>query len=125
MVVVEETRFHTNSDAMLEILRKLAFPFALVAGLAALLPKGFRDWGYDKVSSNRCGRAVACSKWCSVFAGTDTAGVLQVPGGPCAALLCGYADSLQVLMCLICLQIFGKTDMCRNTDQRYQERFVS
>ena len=53
IVLVEETRCHIKSDAVLQIAQKLDLPFALVAGLATPLPNFLRDWGYDQVANNR------------------------------------------------------------------------
>jgi predicted DCC family thiol-disulfide oxidoreductase YuxK len=43
----------TRSSAVIGILRRLGGVWALLAGLMAVLPRGLRDWGYDRVAAVR------------------------------------------------------------------------
>lgn len=62
VVVIDEGRAFSRSDATIRISRHLRFPWHLLR-LLALIPKPLRDWGYDVVADNRIrwfGRSDAC-----------------------------------------------------------------
>src|SRR5262249_36623072 len=52
IVLLDESGFHTRSDAFLRIVSRLRFPWRL-ARLGGLLPRPIRDWAYDRVARNR------------------------------------------------------------------------
>jgi predicted DCC family thiol-disulfide oxidoreductase YuxK len=52
VVLLEEGRVFTRSEAALRILRRLTFPWPLAYGLI-LLPRALRDWGYDAMARRR------------------------------------------------------------------------
>jgi predicted DCC family thiol-disulfide oxidoreductase YuxK len=52
VVLVEDGRLYTRSDAALRIARRLTFPWPLAYGLI-VVPKGLRDWLYDLVARHR------------------------------------------------------------------------
>lgn len=52
VILVEDGRVFTRSDAALRILRRLTFPWSLVYGLI-VLPKGLRDHVYDAIARRR------------------------------------------------------------------------
>ena len=52
IVLVEEGRVFTKSDAALRVARRLTFPWPLLYGLI-VLPRGLRDQAYDLVARHR------------------------------------------------------------------------
>ncbi len=52
MIVVDGEGAHLRSDAALRITRGLPWPWR-VLGVAAVLPRGVRDWLYDLVAKHR------------------------------------------------------------------------
>jgi predicted DCC family thiol-disulfide oxidoreductase YuxK len=52
VVLVDEGRIYTRSDAALRIARRLTFPWPLAYGLI-VLPRTARDWVYDLVAAHR------------------------------------------------------------------------
>ena len=52
VVLIDEGRVFTRSEAALRILRRLAFPWPLAYALI-LLPRALRDWGYDAIARRR------------------------------------------------------------------------
>ncbi|MEM7223643.1 MAG: DCC1-like thiol-disulfide oxidoreductase family protein [Pseudomonadota bacterium] len=51
-LLVKQGRAYTKSDSVLEVCRDLPRPWSWLTGLA-ILPRGLRDWGYDRVARNR------------------------------------------------------------------------
>jgi predicted DCC family thiol-disulfide oxidoreductase YuxK len=52
VVLVDEGRIYTRSDAALRIARGLRFPWPLAYALV-VVPRGLRDWAYDAVARRR------------------------------------------------------------------------
>ena len=52
IVLVEEGKTYTKSDAVLRIARQLRFPWAMLSVLR-LIPRPVRDWIYDGIARNR------------------------------------------------------------------------
>ena len=52
VVLIDEGRVFTRSEAALRILRRLEFPWPLAYALI-LLPRALRDWGYDAIARRR------------------------------------------------------------------------
>lgn len=52
VVLIDEGRVFTRSEAALRILRRLEFPWSLAYALI-LLPRALRDWGYDAIARRR------------------------------------------------------------------------
>jgi predicted DCC family thiol-disulfide oxidoreductase YuxK len=52
VVLVDDGRIYTRSDAALRIARGLRFPWPLAYAFA-VVPRGLRDWVYDAVASRR------------------------------------------------------------------------
>jgi predicted DCC family thiol-disulfide oxidoreductase YuxK len=62
LVVIDEGRIFTRSDAALRIARELRFPWPLVCALI-VIPRPIRDWAYDLIARHRYrwfGRQDAC-----------------------------------------------------------------
>jgi predicted DCC family thiol-disulfide oxidoreductase YuxK len=51
--VLEGGRIYDRSDASLRVARGLGFPWTIAAGWMALLPRSWRDRGYDVMARNR------------------------------------------------------------------------
>jgi predicted DCC family thiol-disulfide oxidoreductase YuxK len=61
-VLVVEGRAYGRSEAAIRVARHLRFPWRLL-GAIRVLPRPFRDWGYDVVARNRYrwfGRSASC-----------------------------------------------------------------
>jgi len=52
-VLVDDAGVHTRSNAALRIARRLGFPWKLLGGAGALVPRFLRDAIYDWVARNR------------------------------------------------------------------------
>ncbi len=46
-------RLLARSDAAMSVLRKIGGLWAAVGGVLSLMPKGFRDWGYNLIARHR------------------------------------------------------------------------
>jgi len=53
MVLVDDGRVFTRSDAALRIARDLRGPWKLLAAAAAVIPRPLRDWLYDQLAARR------------------------------------------------------------------------
>jgi len=52
IVMIEDNRFYVRSDAMFQIMAKLPPPWRWVQ-IMSIVPRGLRDWMYDKIAVNR------------------------------------------------------------------------
>ena len=62
MVVIDQGKIFTKSSAVLQVARRLSFPWTLAYGLI-VLPRCIRDWAYDWIARNRYlwfGKREAC-----------------------------------------------------------------
>ena len=53
MFLVQDGRLYTKSDAALAIARGLSAPWPLLAAVAALVPRGVRNWIYSFIGNRR------------------------------------------------------------------------
>lgn len=63
LVVIEDGRVYTRSDALLRVGRRLRFPWPIAAYAASVVPRVIRDRVYDRVARRRYawfGKREAC-----------------------------------------------------------------
>lgn len=53
ILVLDGGRIYERSGAALRILRRLRFPWPIVAAVGSLVPRPIRDWLYDQVATRR------------------------------------------------------------------------
>ncbi len=52
LVLIKEGKFFVRSDAVIQIVSGLPFPWSL-ARVGRIIPRPIRDWAYDKIARNR------------------------------------------------------------------------